>query len=222
MEFLQHVPPFDLLPHLLRGAVVTLEVTTLSAALAFFLSFALAFARLSPQRAMRIASTVYVEVFRGTSALVQLFCVFYILPLLDITLPPLATGVLVLSCNTAAYGSEIVRSAIASIGKGQREAGATLGLGKWQIMRLVLIPQAMAVIWPAFGNLLVELVKSSALVSLITLTDLTFSAVQMVISTGRAFETWALVLIVYFAIAYPLSLLAGAAERRMRRFRVGE
>jgi polar amino acid transport system permease protein len=216
----QPVPPFDLLPHLLRGALVTLEVTALSAALAFFLSFAVAFARISPQRTLRFAATVYVEVLRGTSALVQLFCVFYILPLLDITLPPLASGVLVLSFNTAAYGSEIVRAALAAAGKGQHEAAATLGLLKWQIMRLVLIPQAMVIIWPAFGNLLVELVKSSALVSLITLTDLTFAGVQMVTSTGRAFETWALVLIVYFAIAYPLSLLAGAAERRMRRFRV--
>lgn len=165
-----------------------------------------------------MVATIYVEIFRGTSALVQLFYVFYILPLLGITLPALATGVLVLGCNTAAYGSEIVRAAIASISKGQHEAAAALGLRKWQIMRLVVIPEAMALIWPPFGNLLVELVKSSSLVSLITLADLTFSGVQMVISTGRSFETWALVLIIYFALAYPLSLLAGVAERRMRRF----
>src|SRR5512140_3190154 len=78
---------FDLLPHLLRGGIVTLEVTALSAALAFFLSFAVAFTRMSPSRAMRVAATIYVESFRGTSALVQLFYVFYILPLLGITLP---------------------------------------------------------------------------------------------------------------------------------------
>jgi polar amino acid transport system permease protein len=215
------IAPFELLPHLLRGALVTLEVTAVSAALAFFLSFAAAFARTSPSRAVRIPATLYVESFRGTSALVQLFYVFYILPVLGVTLPALATGVLVLSFNTAAYGSEIVRAAIASIDKGQREAAAALGLRKSQIMRLVVIPQALVLIWPAFGNLLVELVKSSSLVSLITLTDLTFSAVQLVIATGRSFETWALVLGIYFAIAYPLSVLAGAAERRMRQFRAG-
>jgi polar amino acid transport system permease protein len=217
----ENIPPFDLLPHLLRGALVTLEVTALAATLAFFLSFGVAFARMSRHRAIRIVSTLYVEVFRGTSAVVQLFCVFYLLPLLDVTLPPLATGVAVLSLNTAAYGSEVVRAGLAAIDRGQREAGASLGLRKWQIMRLVLLPQAMTLIRPAFGNLLVELVKSSSLVSLITLTDLTLAGVQMVISTGRAFEAWALVLILYFAIAYPLSLLARAAESRMRRFRPG-
>lgn len=214
-------PAFDLLPHLLRGAVVTLEITALSAALAFVLSFVAAFARMSPYRGVRIASSVYVEVFRGTSALVQLFYLFYILPVLGIKMSAMTTGVVGLGLNMAAYGSEVVRSAIESIGRGQHEASAALGLRKWHSMRLVIIPQAMVMIWPAFGNLLVELIKASSLVSLITLTDLTFSGVQMVISTGLVFETWALVLALYFIIAYPLSLLAGVAERRAGKFRYG-
>lgn len=214
-------PAISLLPQLLRGAVVTIEITALSALLAFALSFAVAFARMSPLRGVRIASTVYVEIFRGTSALVQLFYLFYILPVLGVKMPALMTGVVGLGLNMAAYGSEIVRSAITSISRGQHEAGEALGLHKWQVMRLVVVPQAMVLIWPAFGNLLVELVKASSLVSLITLTDLTFSGVQMVISTGRVFETWTIVLAVYFVIAYPLSLLAEAAERRAKRFRTG-
>ena len=200
---------------------MTIEITALAAAMAFVLSFAVAFARMSPSRGVRVASTIYVEIFRGTSALVQLFYLFYILPIVGIKMPPMMTGVVGLGLNMAAYGSEIVRSAITSVGRGQHEAGAALGLHKWQVMRLVIVPQAMALIWPAFGNLLVELVKSSSLVSLITLTDLTFAGVQMVISTGRVFEAWTLVLVIYFVIAYPLSLLSEAAERRAKRFRSG-
>lgn len=215
------LPALDVLPQLLKGAVVTLEVTALSAILAFVLSFVVAFARMSPYRAVRSATAVYVEIFRGTSALVQLFYLFYILPVLGIKMAPLTTGVLGLGLNMAAYGSEIVRSAIASIGRSQHEASAALGLRKWQAMRLVVLPQAMVMVWPAFGNLLVELVKASSLVSLIALTDLTFSGVQMVISTGLVFETWALVLALYFLIAYPLSLLAGFIERRSGQFRTG-
>lgn len=211
----------DVLPQLLKGAVVTLEVTAISAVLAFVLSFVVAFARMSPYRAVRLATTTYVEIFRGTSALVQLFYLFYILPIVGIKMSALTTGVLGLSLNMAAYGSEIVRSAITSIGRSQHEASAALGLHKWQAMRLVVLPQAMVMVWPAFGNLLVELVKASSLVSLIALTDLTFSGVQMVISTGLVFETWTMVMVIYFVIAYPLSLLSGFAERRAGRFRAG-
>lgn len=212
---------FDILPNLLNGAWMTLQVTFFAGLLAFVLSFVVAFARMSEIRAIRMASTTYVEIFRGTSALVQLFYLFYILPLAGIKLPALATGVIGLGLNLAAYGSEVVRSAILSIARGQHEAGQALGLTRLQILRKVIVPQAMVMILPAFGNLLVELVKTSSLVSLITLTDLTFAGVQMVLSTGKVIETWGVVLIIYFCIAYPLSLLAGAAEKRAQRFRLG-
>lgn len=208
-----------LLPQLLKGVVITLQITVLSATVAFFLSFVVAFARMSHNPFIRVVSTIYVEVFRGTSALVQLFFLFYILPIFGITMPATVTGVVGLGLNIAAYGSEVVRSAIGSVAKGQHEAGHSLGLSKIQTMRLIIIPQAMSLIWPAFGNLLVELVKSSSLVSLITLTDLTFSGIQMVITTGRVFEVWAWVLLLYFCICYPLSLLARVAERRSSNYR---
>lgn len=210
----------DLFPQLLAGAAVTVQISALAAVMAFVLSFLIAFGNLSSRRVVRWLSTAYVEVFRGTSALVQLFYFFYILPVFGITLPPMTTGVLCLGLNLAAYGSEVVRGAIESISQGQREAGHALGLRPWQTTWLIVIPQAMRIIWPSFGNLLVELVKTSSLVSLIALTDLTFAGVNLVITTGRIFEVWGSVLVLYFAMCFPLSIIASWLERRASRFRV--
>lgn len=209
----------DLLPQLLAGAAVTARISALAAAMAFLLSFLIAFGNLSSWRVFRWLATLYVEVFRGTSALVQLFYFFYILPLFGISIPPMTTGVVCLGLNLAAYGSEVVRGAIESIPQGQREAGQALGIRPWKTMWLIVLPQAMSIIWPSFGNLLVELVKTSSLVSLIALTDLTFAGVNLVITTGRIFEVWGSVLVLYFAMCFPLSLLASWFERRSSRFR---
>lgn len=212
--------PFDLLPQLLKGAVVTLEVTLITAALAFLLSFPVAAARMAPWRALRAAATVYVEVLRGTSAIVQLFYLFFILPAFGVTLPATSTAVLGLGMNLSAYGSEVVRAGLQAIDKGQGEAARALGLSNLLTYRLVILPQALAVMMPSFGNLLIELVKATSLVSLITLTELTFSGRQMVNTAGRAFEVWGLVLLIYFAMAYPLTHVVRLAERRAVRFRV--
>lgn len=209
----------DLFPQLLAGAAVTAQISALAAIMAFVLSFLIAFGNLSSWCVVRWLSTAYVEIFRGTSALVQLFYFFYILPVFGITLPPMTTGVLCLGLNLAAYGSEVVRGAIESISQGQREAGHALGMRPWMTTWLIVIPQAMSIIWPSFGNLLVELVKTSSLVSLIALTDLTFAGVNLVITTGRIFEVWGSVLVLYFAMCFPLSLFAAWLERRATRFR---
>jgi polar amino acid transport system permease protein len=213
------VRPFDLLPQLLKGAAVTIEVALAAAVIAFVLSFVVAFARIVRWRPVRAAATVYVEVLRGTSAIVQLFYLFFILPAFGVTLPATLTAVLGLGMNISAYGSEVVRAGLNAIGIGQTEAAAALGLTRIQALRLVIIPQAIVVMMPSFGNLLIELVKATSLVSLITLTELTFSGRQMVVTTGRTFEVWGLVLLIYFAIAYPLARIVRAAEHRTARYR---
>ena len=209
----------ELLPQLLRGARITLQLTLITAVLGFFLSFAVAFARIAPWKWLRYATIAYVEVFRGTSALVQLFFLFFILPAYGLSLPPMLTAIVALGLNMSAYGSEIVRGAIATVGQGQRDAARALGLSVIQTWRTVILPQAMVVALPSFGNLLIELLKATSLVSLITITELTFAGRQMVVTTGRDFEVWTLVLLFYFAMAYPLSLLVARAEARATRFR---
>ena len=212
-------PPLDLLPHLLKGAAVTLEITIATAVLAFVLSFVVAAARASAIKPVRWFAVAYVEVLRGTSAIVQLFYLFFILPAFGVSLPAMATAIVGLTLNISAYGSEIVRAGIASVGEGQREAAKALGLSPFKVYRLVVIPQALAVMLPSFGNLLIELIKATSLVSLITLTELTFSGRQMVVSTGRSLEVWGLVLLIYFALAYPLTWVVRYAEKRATRFR---
>jgi polar amino acid transport system permease protein len=211
--------PLDLLPQLLKGAAVSLQVTGLTAGIALVLSFVVAFARMAHVRVVRAIATTYVEVLRGTSAIVQLFYLFFILPAFGISLGPMTTAVVGLAMNMSAYGSEIVRAGFAAVPRSQFEAAAALALDRVQTYRLVAIPQALAIMMPSFGNLLIELVKATSLVSLITLTELTFSGRQMVVSTGRSFEVWGLVLLIYFFMTYPLTHLARRAERYAARFR---
>jgi polar amino acid transport system permease protein len=218
---LLHAPPFDLLPQLLRGAAVTLKVTVVTAAVAFVLSFIVAFARMAPWRWLRLLTGAYVEILRGTSAIVQLFYLFFILPAFGVSLDAMSTAVIGLGMNLSAYGSEVVRSGIGAIGEGQHEAAHALGLSRVQTYRLVVLPQALVVMMPSFGNLLIELIKATSLVSLITLTELTFAGRQMVVTTGRAFQVWGLVLVIYFGMAYPLTFLVRMAEQRASRFRHG-
>ena len=207
------------MPQLLKGAAVTIEITLITAAVAFVLSFVVAFARMAPWRPLRAVTTAYVEVLRGTSAIVQLYYLFFILPIFGIALPATLTAVLGLGMNLSAYGSEVVRGGLLAIDAGQSEAAAALGLSRPLTYRLVIIPQAFVVMLPSFGNLLIDLVKATSLVSLITLTELTFSGRQMVVTTGRTFEVWGLVLLIYFAMAYPLARIVRATERRASRFR---
>jgi len=209
----------DVLPQLLKGAAVTLKLTLITAVLAFVVSFVVGFLRLAPNVWVRRVTTAYVEILRGTSAIVQLFYLFFILPAFGISLPPTTTAVLGLGLNLSAYGSEIVRAGILAIGKGQHEGAAALGLTRVQTYRLVILPQALVAMLPSFGNLLIELVKATSLVSLITITELTFSGRQMVVTTGKTMEIWTLVLILYFVMAYPLTWIVRGAERYAARYR---
>lgn len=216
---LSHILALDVLPQLLKGAAVTLKITLITAVLAFILSFVVGFLRLAPNVWVRRLTTAYVEILRGTSAIVQLFYLFFILPAFGISLPPTATAVIGLGLNLSAYGSEVVRAGILSIGKGQHEGAAALGLTQFQTYRLVILPQALVAMLPSFGNLLIELVKATSLVSLITITELTFSGRQMVVTTGKTMEIWTLVLIIYFVMAYPLTWIVRGAERYAARYR---
>ena len=211
--------PFDLIPVLLQGARVTLEVTLLAAGVALVLAFVIGLARLAPFGPVRFAATVYVEILRGTSALVQLFYLFFILPLFGIRLDPMATAVVGLGMNLSAYGSEIVRAAVLNIEAGQWEAAVALSMSPSLALRRIILPQALLAMLPPFGNLLIELLKATSLVSLITLTDLTFAGSTMIASTGRAGQVWGLVLIFYLVMALPLSWLVRRLEERLSIYR---
>ncbi|HZG80716.1 MAG TPA: ectoine/hydroxyectoine ABC transporter permease subunit EhuC [Brevibacillus sp.] len=211
----------DLLPLLFQGAVTTLKITALSMGVAFLLSFLAGFARLSRRKSIRLVSSVYVEVFRGTSLIVQLFWLFYALPLLGIELTALAAGVAALGLNYGAYGSEVVRSAILAVPKGQTEASIALNMSPMLRMRRVILPQAMVIMLPSFSNLAIELLKGTSLVSLITMADLTYQGMILrTFDASRTFEIFGLILLLYFVMAYPLTLMMRWLERRFSAGRV--
>lgn len=209
-------PPFDLLPIMLRGLRTTLEVTFFAALLALAVAVVAGAARSSNNRIVSGISGFYVEIFRGTSVLVQMFWIFFVLPRppFNIELSPFVAGVLALGLNVGAYGAEVVRGAINAVSRGQTEAAIALNFSPMQRLTRIILPQAMVRIIPPFGNLLIELLKATALVSLITLSDVTFQALSLRQTVGRTTEIFALLLLLYFAIAYPLTLGVRWLERR--------
>ena len=207
----------DLLPQLLQGAAVTVQLTVLGAIVAAVFALLAGLGRLSPNRLIRTITGIYVEIFRGTSAVVQIFFFFFVLPIAGISLPAFATGVFALGINVGAYGSEVVRAAIVNVDRGQRDAATALNLSRAKTMRLIILPQAVVAMLPPFGNLLIELLKGTSLVSLITLTELTFAGKLLLRAEGRRDEIYVLVLLLYFLMALPITWSIRWLERRLSR-----
>lgn len=210
--------PFDLLPTMMRGVSVTVRLTLAASLLALVVSLVAGISRLSQNRIIRIVTGVYIEVFRGTSVLVQLFWIFFVLPRLplNITISAFQAGVLALGLNVGAYGAEVVRGAVQSVPVGQTEAAIALNMSPMLRMRRVILPQALIRMIPPFGNLLIELLKATSLVSLITLSDVTFQTLILRQSVGRSTELFLLLFVIYFVIAYPLTMMVRWIENRIQ------
>ncbi len=210
----------ELLPPLLRGARVTIELALASTVVGGVLAFAAGIGKLSKRAPIRWLSTVYIEIFRGTSLLVQMFWLFYALPLLGIRLEPTTAGILALGLNIGAYGAEVVRGAILAVPKPQYEAAVALNFTPRYTLWHVALPQAVVEMMPPFGNLVVQNLKDTALVSLITLTDLTFRAQSLRNLTLDSVPVYTLTLFLYFAMALVLTLGMRTLERTIAH-RVG-
>jgi polar amino acid transport system permease protein len=208
---------WDFLPFFLGGIPVTLEVTFLAMAVAIPIAVILALGRKSPHALVRWPTGFVIEFFRGSSALVQLFWAFYVLPLLGVTLPPLACGVVVLGLNEGSYMSEVVRAGLDAVPKGQREAAVTLGLPvRYRLFRIIL-PQALPLMVPPFGNELITMLKFTALVSLVTIQDLSFRATLIGDTLGHSGPIFGLTIVVYFVLALILGGLVRLLEHAVAR-----
>lgn len=194
---------------------MSLLITGLAAPLTLAIALLVGLARLSRLRLLRAVLIVYVEIFRGTSLLVQLFYFFYVLPLVGITLEPITTGVLVMALCLGAYGSETVRAAIQSIPAAQREACITLNMSPALAMRRIILPQALLIMLPTFGTMLIQLLKATSILSLITINELTFAANSAFQTTGRTQTIYISTLILYFLMAWVLSAGVRQVETRM-------
>lgn len=210
------------LPHLLDGLLITLELTVGGALLAFVIAIALGLLARFDNILLRGFARTVIEVFRGTSLLVQLFFLFFVLPLppFNLELPPVFVGILGLGLNYGAYGAEVVRGSINSVPRGQWEATTALSLSRTQRMWRVIFPQAWALMIPSLTNLLIQLLKGTAVVYLITIVDLTAQLNKLRIDTD-VFFAYSLGLVVYFVIAYILTIAMNALEARAKH-RLGQ
>lgn len=207
----------DLMPALLRGAGVSLQLALYSTLIGAVLAFASGIGKLSRIAAIRWISTVYVEVFRGTSLMVQMFWLFFALPIIGVRLDPMVAGVAALALNIGAYGAEVIRGALQAVPAGQREAVTALNMGSRHALWHVYIPQALPEMMPTFGNLVVQNLKNTALASLITLTDLTFAAQNLRNLTFQTVPIYTLTLVMYFVMSLVLIALMNMLERVIRR-----
>lgn len=213
-------PWLDWLPMLLDGTIITIQIALLSAVVSIVLSVLAGLGSLSRYSIVRVISRAYVELFRACSLLVLLFWVYFALPFLQIELSKQMAAVLAIGLNIGAYGAEIVRSAVAAVSGGQREAGIALNLSGTQRMLRIILPQAAVRMIPSFGNLMIELLKSTSLVYFITLSDLTFEA--MVLRNNYYVWTpyiFGLLLMIYFFMSSCISLLSRLLERRLAVWR---
>jgi polar amino acid transport system permease protein len=215
----------------MEGVKTTLSLLIISAIFAYCIALVAGLGRIARVRVIRYATNVYVEFFRGTSLVVQLFWIYYALPVLSQMIPFIPTlnlssfwaGVIAISLNYGAYASETVRSSILSVGKGQHEAAIALNMTRFQRMRYVILPQAIRMMLPDFGNNLIQMLKSTSLASLIGLADITY--VGMIFRNTHidlGMTVFAMMLVLYFLLAIPLIWLTRWAERVASRGVVSE
>jgi len=205
----------EIFPALWQGVSITITVLIASAIFGYGMAFIAGFCRLSRNPILRGFTTFYVEVFRGTSLIVQLFWLFYALPILfNINLASeFWAGSLAIGLNYGAYMSEIVRGSILSVAKGQYEASTALNMSRFQRMRLVIFPQAVRMMLPEFGNYLIQMLKATSLVSLIGLTDVLYHGdILRSSNLSMAPTIYIVVLLFYFVLALPLIWLTRKAE----------
>lgn len=203
---------------ILSGTLVTVVLTVLASVLAIAIALAAGLMRLSPNTVLRGIATVYIEIFRGTSLLVQLYWIFYVLPLFGITLEKFSAGFVAVGMNLGAYGAELVRGAILSVPRGQWEVALALNMTPARRMVRVILPQAVLIMLPGWGNLLIELLKGTALVALIAVADLMFQVKQINGTTFLSAEAFGTALIIYYVIArFMITPFMRWLERAMQR-----
>ena len=201
-----------------RGVLVTLGYTAATIVLGLIIGLLLGLGRISRSRLLNVPLIAFIEVFRCTPLLVQIVWFYYALPvLLGIQIPATLAGIMTLSCYTGVFYAEIFRGGIISIEQGQWDAARALGLGRWHVMRLVILPQAVRRMIPPFVNQSITQLKNTSLVSTIAVPDLLYNGQLITADTYRPLEVYTVVAVIYFALLFPSTLLAQQYERRLAK-----
>lgn len=201
---------------ILEGIGTTVGVTLLALLWAVPFAFAFGIAQNFARGAIRLVVTSCIEFWRSSPVIILLFGFYYVLPLAGLQLSALAVSALVLGLNIGGYASQAVRGALQTLPFGQVEAGQSLGLKRWQILVLIELPQALPLMAPSFINNFIQLVKATPLVSLVTLTDLTFRAKEIAQARYAPAETYTALLVAYIMICYPITVVGRRLERKLK------
>lgn len=200
----------------LVGALVTLELTGVGLVMGFLLGLGLALSKVYGSKPLRWFASGYIEIFRGTPLLVQLFLIYYGLPSLGITLSQSASAYLALGLNSAAYQAEYLRGAILAIGNPQMTAGRAIGLSRWQTILNIILPQALRLAIPSWSNEPILLLKSTGVVFLIAVQDLMAKAKRAATTTYNPIGSYLAVAVVYLGMVFALNALLKLLERKAR------
>ena len=203
------------LPLLLAGAGVTIEITAIAVGLGFIFGLITSVCRLSGVKVLQVIAVCYVNIIRGTPMLVQIFLIYFALPMvIGERINPFVAAVAACSINSGAYVSEIFRAGIQSVDKGQMEAGRSLGLSWMQTMRYVILPQAFKHVIPPLGNEFISMTKETSLVSVIGFEELTRRGQLIIAKTYGSFEIWLTVAAIYLVMTLTITRLVSYLERR--------
>ena len=211
----------DQFPHiislLLSGAVMTVIVTAGAFVASILLGLLLAAFRTSESKALRALAHVYVEVFRSVPVLTQLFIIYFGLASIGIRLSPIPAAFVGFGLNGGAYLTEVFRSGIEAIARGQTEAAQAIGMTKLMALRIIILPQAIRVVIPTLANFAIGLLKETSLASAVAAPELSFRANMLVQETYLSTQIYIVVALLYLAISLPLSSFSRALERRAAR-----
>jgi His/Glu/Gln/Arg/opine family amino acid ABC transporter permease subunit len=205
------------LPRLLDGAWMTIWLTVATMAIAIPGGLLLALLRLSPVRLISGAATAFVEFFRATPLILQIYWVYYVLPAyFDVQMSQLSTAIVGLACNISAFNSETFRSGIVSIRQGQWNAGLALGMARWEVFLRIVLPQALMRVLPALASTWVSLFKDTSLVSIISVAELSYVSLQLRAETYRILEVLTAMAVLYWLMGYPQAKLVDYIHRRYK------
>ena len=182
------------------GTAITVVLTVASSLVAVARALAAGLGKLNGAAPVRWLAIGYIEFFRGSSMLVQLFWLYFVLPQLGVSLSPMTAGVLGVGLNAGAYGAEVVRAAILAVPKGQHEAAIALNMSRATRFWRVTAPQALVIMLPAWGNNFINIMKSTSLVSLITIHELTYVGTTLNAMTYRTLEIFGGILLIYYIL----------------------
>ena len=201
---------------LLAGLRTTVILTVIIMVLSLVLALPVALARMSHLVVVRYPATFFVQVLRGTPVLLQLFYLYYVLPFLGVKLDPWTAGIIGMSLSGCAYLSETYRSGIQAIDRGQTEAALSIGMSSFQVMRIIVLPQAFRIVIPPIANQFISLFKDTSLLSVLTIQELMYTGQIMAATSFRFFTIFTIILIMYLAVCWPTALLIDAMERRLK------